>query len=148
MNFSFRHLNPGGWLEIQDMKFPIMCDDGTLDDQSMLRKWSSNQIEAFDKIGKRITLADQYKDFMVEAGFKDVKEVLYKWPINPWPKQAKEKKLGLWEQRNFLDGLAGFTLATHTRILEWSMEEIQVLMAGVRREISDKSIHAYLAMYV
>lgn len=34
-----------------------------------------------------------------------------------------------------------FTLAPLTRVLGWSVEEVQVLMAGIRNEFSNPKIH-------
>lgn len=41
----------------------------------------------------------------------------------------------------FLDGLEGFALAMFTKILGWSVEEIQVLLAGVRQDAMKKEVH-------
>ena len=102
--------------------------------------------EGMNKIGQPLDIARHYKEMMIAAGFEDVHEVVYKWPISPWPKAEKEKTLGQWERVNFLDGLPAFTLAIFTRILNWSMEETEVMMAGVRNDIQNKSIHAYFPM--
>jgi hypothetical protein len=31
---------------------------------------------------------------MVDAGFVNVQERLYKWPINAWPRDARFKEIG------------------------------------------------------
>lgn len=42
-----------------------------------------------------------------------------------------------------LDGLEGFSIGPFTRMLGWSFEELQVLLAGVRKELKDPNIHVY-----
>jgi hypothetical protein len=127
------------------MKFPITSDDGTLRG-TLLEKWTANQVRAFEAIGQPITVADRNAALLRAAGFVNVREVVYKWPVNPWPRAQKEKMLGLWEAQNFLDGLGAFTLATHTRVLGWSAAETEVLMASVRADIKNRKIHAYIPM--
>ena len=83
---------------------------------------------------------------MRDVGFKDIVELKFKWPINEWPKDKRAKQLGLWQQTNFLDGLTGFTYASHTRILGWSKEEVEVFLAKVRKDINNKGMHTYLPM--
>lgn len=97
-------------------------------------------------MGKTITQADQYKTMMLEAGFQNVKEDIYKWPINGWPEDKKEKTLGIWQCANFLDGLQAFTLATFHRVLGWPQEKVEVFLADVRKDIKNKNIHAYFPM--
>ncbi|KAI9680101.1 MAG: hypothetical protein M1817_005117 [Caeruleum heppii] len=137
-----------GWMELHDMKFPIQCDDGSLTNDHAVYKWSSLMVEGMAKATTPITVTDRNKEWMKDAGFTDVKEVVYKWPISPWPKAEKEKRLGLWEQVNFLDGIHGFTMAIFTRLLRWSAEEVEVFMASVRKDIKDTKIHAYFPIYV
>lgn len=36
---SLEHMNPGGWIELQDICMPVQCDDGTLKEDSHLWKW-------------------------------------------------------------------------------------------------------------
>lgn len=50
-----------------------------------------------------------------------------------------------------LNGLGAVTLAVFTRPesengLGWSNEEVQVLLAGVRKDLRDTNIHAYWPM--
>lgn len=52
---------------------------------------------------------------------------------------------------NALEGLGAVSLASFTRPTEenglgWSREEVEVLLASVRRELRDTSIHAYFPM--
>jgi hypothetical protein len=44
---------------------------------------------------------------------------------------------------NYLEGVEGFTLAAFTRALSWSLEDVQVLLAQIRREWTNRSMHGY-----
>lgn len=57
-------------------------------------------------------------------------------------------QIGIWGQENCLSGLAAFSLAVFTRPrsengLGWSNEELEVLLAGVRKDLKNTAIHAY-----
>ena len=64
-----------------------------------------------------------------------------------------KKKKGIWTLDNALDGISAISLAILTRPKEenglgWSRAEVEVLLASVRRELKDTSIHCYVPMYV
>lgn len=67
--------------------------------------------------------------------------------MNPWAKNAKLKELGRFQQINMLDAIESYSLALFTRVLGWSSEEVQVFLAGVRRELVDRSLHIYGKLY-
>lgn len=82
---------------------------------------------------------------MRAAGFEDVHEELYKWPIHPWPKDPKLKELGLWSRENMLDCLEAWAIVPFTKFLGWTPEEVQVSLAKARSDLKDPrmKIHAY-----
>jgi hypothetical protein len=41
-----------------------------------------------------IESAKYYRQQMIDAGFVNVQERLYKWPINAWPKDVRYKEIG------------------------------------------------------
>jgi len=60
-------------------------------------------------------------------------------------------RIGSWTRENALQALSALSLAIFTRPKEqnglgWSVEELEVLLAEVRREFKDASIHAYWPM--
>ncbi|KAM5353564.1 hypothetical protein ACJ41O_000214 [Fusarium nematophilum] len=99
---SFDALGPGGWVECQDIAFPVECDDGTLDKDSPIDQWSSFMIEATNVFGRSAQSAKQYKQQMIDAGFVNVTEVIYKWPTNRWPADPYFKELGVLPSWNHM----------------------------------------------
>ena len=57
------------------------------------------------------------KGWMEDAGFVDVVEKKFVWPIGPWARDPKLKDMGRWGERNWADGLEGWVLALYTRVL-------------------------------
>lgn len=52
----------------------------------------------------------------------------------------------MWNLENITSGLHGLSAAVYTRVLGWSHEEMEVLLAKVRRELKDTRIHSYWPM--
>ncbi|KAF5633004.1 methyltransferase [Fusarium sp. NRRL 25303] len=145
---SYKNLNPGGRIEMIDIIYPLLSDDGTLTKDSALSKWSDLLHDIFTKNGRPMDSALKYKDQLEAAGFVDVNIVKRKWPLNRWPKDPKHKQIGIWAQQNTLDALAALSLAVFTRPdgrggLGWSKEEVEVFLTDVRKDIKNVSIHSY-----
>ena len=50
---------------------------------------------------------------------------------------------GAWCLENFLSGLEAMSLMLLTNVLGWSVEEVQLLLVGVRKDFKNRQIHAY-----
>ncbi|KAM0212084.1 hypothetical protein ACHAPA_010246 [Fusarium lateritium] len=144
---AYDSLAPGGWIELADI-YPITSDDGTLKEDSATHEWVTNLLEGTKLIGRSFDGADKYKEQLEAQGFRNVQQVIFKWPQNTWPKDAKHKELGAWNLENISSGIDGLSSAVYTRVLGWSKDEVEILLAKVRRELRDKSIHAYWPIYV
>jgi hypothetical protein len=139
---SYRHLEPGGYLEIQEFA-PLRCDDGTFPDCD-LKKWVSFITEASIKAGRSLMMMYELRKMIDAAGFEDVHESDYMWPENPWPKDKKLKEIGMWTLENINGGLEDLSMALYTRVLGWTRQEVEAFLPGVRRGIQDRSMHTYL----
>ncbi|KAH6874267.1 S-adenosyl-L-methionine-dependent methyltransferase [Thelonectria olida] len=145
---AYENLNPGGWIELADIVFPVKVDDDTWPEDSALQKWSAIQLDATIKAGRPINSAESYKSQLADAGFTDIVETVYKWPTNHWPKDKKLKELGIWNLENVMPSLEGFSMALFTRVLGWSRQEVEVFLVKVRKELKDPKIHGYWPIYV
>jgi hypothetical protein len=97
-----RNLTPGGYIELADICYPVQADDGSLPAESVLCKWSNLILEGTKRAGRPINSAKFYKSQLETAGFTNVVEVIYMWPQNRWPKDAKFKELGASEILAFI----------------------------------------------
>ena len=88
------HLAPGGYIELFDPVCGIKCDDDTLPKDSAIRKWSEYMLEASTKAGCYLDEPTTYKQKVIDAGFVDVVETVYTYPMNTWPKDKKWKAVG------------------------------------------------------
>ncbi|KAJ3542738.1 hypothetical protein NM208_g3939 [Fusarium decemcellulare] len=145
---AYENLEPGGYLEMQDLTHPFGCDDGTLPEDIELTRFGQLCIEASANAHRPIDIAPKYKDFLEKAGFIDVVERQFKWPLNRWPKDKHYKELGKWSYINLDTGLEGLALGLFTRFLDWTPDEVRIFCAAMRKQLQDPRIHAYIPIYV
>ncbi|KUJ14139.1 S-adenosyl-L-methionine-dependent methyltransferase [Mollisia scopiformis] len=142
-------LLPGGIFEMQDMSFRFNYDEGgTYAFGTALADWAGMLRFTARRAGKDWTCAERYKQDMQNAGFQDVQETVYRWPINGWPTDAAERRRGRISQENLLSALESLSYAPMTRYLNMSKEEVDAILIDVEKEINDTKIPAYLPIYV
>ncbi|EAQ92443.1 hypothetical protein CHGG_00678 [Chaetomium globosum CBS 148.51] len=121
---SFDHLQPGGWLECQEIPAPVMCDDGTLPEDFGWLRWVRDFRAGGQVANRQVDLGPQLTGWMHEVGFVDIHEMTFKIPINGWPKEMRLKHIGMMWQRNLLEGLSGFSLGMFNQLGK-TVEEIE-----------------------
>ncbi|KAL2140269.1 hypothetical protein VTI28DRAFT_4024 [Corynascus sepedonium] len=145
---AFDHLQPGGWLECQEIPCMIGCDDGTMPDDYGWLRWV-REFQAAGQLAQRdLNVGPHIKDWMREVGFVDIHESVFKIPINGWPKEMRLKHVGMMWQRNLLEGVSAFSLGMFNRFLGKTVEEIELSLVDVRRSLFDRDVHAYHRLYV
>ncbi|KAF9773468.1 hypothetical protein IL306_008709 [Fusarium sp. DS 682] len=137
-------LEPGGWFEMQDIVLPYKSDDATLHPDLELAKLGHYFCEASKILGRPVSAPRHYRSLMEKAGFVNIVERHFKWPLNAWAKDPYYKEIGAWSFANLDGGLEGLTLALFTRGMKWTKEETIVFCAEVRKQLRDLKIHAYL----
>jgi SAM-dependent methyltransferase len=75
----YEHLRPGGWYEAQEFEGWIFSDDDTMArGGTATRQWLELLDEATVKFGKQLNVAGRQKQWMIDAGFVDVQDDIYK----------------------------------------------------------------------
>ncbi|WP_277214274.1 hypothetical protein, partial [Isoptericola croceus] len=62
-------------------------------------------------------------------------------------KDPKLKEIGRYQQVQQIMAVESYTPALFSRVLGWNQLEIEALMAKVRNELKDRSIHLYALVY-
>ncbi|KAG6185767.1 hypothetical protein E4U36_001146 [Claviceps purpurea] len=145
---AFDALEPGGYLESQEYDFFIGCDDGTMKPDGPLAQWSRDITLAGERCHRPTTTGQFLKEAFQRIGFVDVQEIVYKIPLNGWPKDDHLKKIGRMWETNMLSGIGGFSLSLFHRVFQKSAAETEVFLVDVRRELSDPSIHSWMPCFV
>ncbi|GKT52087.1 secondary metabolism regulator LAE1 [Colletotrichum spaethianum] len=144
----YTNLNNNGWAEFQDYSLTLDSDDGTLTDDHQTMKWQKWGNEIAEKIGRDFNPGPKLRNWVAEAGFRNIVHKHYKIPVGPWAKGAHYKEIGMLNLMQLLDGLEAFTLRPFCGVLGWTTEEAQVLRANVRKEIKSGAFHAHLNYHV
>ena len=71
-------LKPGGIFEVVEATVGVFCDDDTAKLAPSFHEWRDRLIEASGKFGRTMGVAQNYKQWLVDAGFEDVHEEIYK----------------------------------------------------------------------
>jgi SAM-dependent methyltransferase len=144
---AFKNLKSGGYFELQSFKIQLYSDDGSLDKAKYTLQWVDLLQEASRKFGKSMLDMDNWKERMIKTGFTGVGCRIEKIPLGPWPKDKKKKEIGAYMQAEQLQAIPSYTYRLFSQILGWTKQEIDILMAGLRNELLDQSIHQYGKMY-
>ncbi|GME62431.1 Methyltransferase type 11 [Neofusicoccum parvum] len=140
---AFKFTKPGGYAEFQDWNIVPTSDDGTATEDNKIIQLQKLVVEATRKIGKEPIPGPQLKGWMEEAGYVDVTERIFKMPLGTWPKDKNLKHTGAASLLSYLDGLEAMTYGLLPPVLGWKIEEVQVLLAEVRKEARRKDVHMY-----
>ncbi|TVY49618.1 Secondary metabolism regulator [Lachnellula occidentalis] len=144
---AYDNLQPGGWLEFCEFEVWVHCQN-TDEVPQMIHKWQAGLTDAGERIGRTFDVAPNLKMWMEEAGFVGITENIIKVPDTPWPKDPRWKEIGLYQQQNMLDASSAYGQAHFTRVLGWSVEEFQILSAGVKRELKNLKYHMVSNLHV
>lgn len=75
----YKHLKPGGLLEMQECETWIRSDDNeNLSNCPCIVEWQSKVDEASTMFGKRMNVAGEQKDKLIAAGFEGVTDAVQK----------------------------------------------------------------------
>jgi hypothetical protein len=142
---AFKALAPGGVLEMQDVIFDFRSPDDSLKG-SALERWARKLKEAFILKGIDVTCVSKYRNYLEIAGFEDIQEEEFQWPIGKWSTEQALRDLGGWCLLNIWDMLHAISIVplTESGPHSMSVEAVEVLLAKVRKNLFDPSIHAYL----
>ena len=69
-------------------------------------------------------------------------------PIGPWPKDIRLKEIGKYQIVQQLKAIDSYTPKLFEQALGWTAQEILVLMAKVKKELQDPSIHLYIPVVI
>ncbi|KAL7939315.1 S-adenosyl-L-methionine-dependent methyltransferase [Trichoderma chlorosporum] len=145
---AFDALEPGGWLESQEIEAAFGCDDGTLDPSGPMCTWLHDMRVAARALKRPAVLGSILKDVFEKVGFVDVQQQIFKLPTNEWPKDERLKEIGRLWGINFSQGLNGFSIQLMNKVFGRTPMEIELSLVKIREELGNPQIHAYMPVFV
>ncbi|KFY33583.1 hypothetical protein V494_07502 [Pseudogymnoascus sp. VKM F-4513 (FW-928)] len=143
---SLEHLQPGGWIEVQEHAIEMHSEDGEVPQNT--KDWLNEMEGAARTFGKDMNVAKLIGDYLTDAGFEDVHVDKYKIPLGTWPRDKRMKEIGRFQQAACVDSVEAYSLALFTRVLGWDLIPLQVFLASVRSELGNSSNHLYCFTYI
>lgn len=126
----------------------MCCDDGTLRDDNKVSEWLEFVTQGLAVFNVELLGMRHNKQRLIDAGFVNVHERIYKIPLGVWPKEERMKMIGLYNRSVFADAFQGVSVKPLGTGLKWSSEQIEVYLTAVRKDIMDSSQHAYIPFHV
>lgn len=144
---AYKHLKPGGYLEMQEGELWAWSDDGSLKPDSHIIKYFTLLVKESEKMGRPMNVIDKLESWMKGAGFVDVEVKIFKVPWSQWPKDPHLKEVGKWQFANTMTAIDSYGLALLTRGGGYTEAEAKIFLALVRNEIRSKALHCYNRIY-
>lgn len=110
-------LKPGGWYEQVEVDVAMQSEDGSIAGTAF-EQIGPLTVEAGKRYGKSMRVLNTMRDAMIDAGFEDVTEVRFKWPVGGWAKDKKMKELGRYNFASWDQGVEGWILYLFTKYLD------------------------------
>ena len=139
----FTHTKPGGYFEAQEGAIWAWSDDGSLKDDSPYMEYLNHLDKAGKASGRELNIYHKLKQWMIDCGFEDVVQTVYLAPLAPWAKNRNLKELGKCYAVMAQDAVEAYGLRLYTQVLSWDTLKAQAHPARVKRQLRDRSMHAY-----
>ncbi|KAJ5772571.1 hypothetical protein N7520_003100 [Penicillium odoratum] len=106
----YDNLRPGGWIEQLEACPCIDSDDESIPADSILRSWFPNMKACGTAAGRDVMILDTMADSIRAAGFVEVHEKPYKWPIGAWARDRRFKEAGMINFQHWMGGMEGWSM--------------------------------------
>ncbi|KAI2638000.1 S-adenosyl-L-methionine-dependent methyltransferase [Hypomontagnella submonticulosa] len=144
---AYRVTRPGGWVQSCEVDVEIRCDDGSVHADSAFEMfWNMLYSNAGRKLGVTFRPLDddvQGKAFRA-AGFQEIQERDYKFPVGGWPADRRLAEIGQYVELTMLNDLEGYTLFLWNTVVGEHTPDYDDYLARMRREIQNRRIHGYM----
>ncbi|KAH0559282.1 hypothetical protein GP486_004206 [Trichoglossum hirsutum] len=119
----YQALKPGAYIEHSEMCIELKSDDGPINPEHILGRWSETLFEASDAFGKPLGVAEHIKEQLEIVGFVDVVEQRFEWPIGEWREEKKLREIGKLNKTHWEQSIEGWCIALLTRALKFGADD-------------------------
>ena len=138
-NQAFKHLKPGGYIEVSDADPAGDTVEVDNSDNSYLSIYTSAMRSAADAAGYPRDLSHLRRTLLSDSGFVDIRTYERQVPIGLWPDDLQGKTLGKMALIALLEGLEAYSLRPLTTISNWTADEVRDLCGKVKGELITSS---------
>ncbi|OQD80040.1 hypothetical protein PENANT_c040G07442 [Penicillium antarcticum] len=141
-----RVLKPGGWAQMVEIYFNVQSDNGSLNDDHALRRWSTHYMRALDD-RKDLRIGSKLRMLMTEAGFEEVDTKMIPLPLSSWG-DARTQSIGRSSHENIKQLLRSLALYPLIQRLHMSPQSFEALVTQAQQEAADHTLKPYFPLYV
>ncbi|KAJ4254440.1 hypothetical protein NW762_010038 [Fusarium torreyae] len=134
----WKHLKPGGYVEIQEFHYIAPCDDESCDGPYAWRDFCRYLQDGMAALGSDIHGITYVEDELHEAGFEHVTRKSFKCPVGPWAKKARLQECGHILRDVIMWGLVGLARRSFRDGLHWTLIQIEMFLVEVRKSLSEE----------
>ena len=136
---AYKVLQPGGFLELQELSIPLDSPDGSVTESTALWTWGQKVREACAKLSIDTMAATKLAERMKSQGFEKVNHVNLLCPLGPWAKGQREKRLGYMARKDLYEGIDA--ISKRLLILGGDSEdEVDAFLARCKEELLDPTV--------
>lgn len=141
-------LKPGGYLEEVEYSPEFTSEDNSIAPGSAIAQWNAVAQDTAPHLpDEELYIFRHMRAKILAAGFEDVHEENYRWPLGQWPKDKTLKELGAWGRMHIDMGAENWVLRLLTSF-GWEVEDVKTLCARLRKQMRTRGVHALHQMNV
>jgi hypothetical protein len=139
-------LKPGAYIELIEIHVLARSYDNSLPEPSQIVEFYNVLKPLGAQIGIDLDVATKFRKLLEDGGYEDVQEQIFDLPMGDWPQDRRLKEIGRFQRFQFMGGLQAIGSALLTRMGRWTKEQVEVFLAGIRRELNDRTVHPLYKM--
>lgn len=148
----YKHLKPGGYVEVQEFQYIAACDDTSCDGPYALRDFLRYLKDGMAALGTDLLGIRNVEDELIAAGFRGVAQTNLKCPIGPWAKKTRLQECGHVLRDVIMWGLIGLSRRPFRDGLKWTSLQIEMFLVDVRKALSEEvnglpKFHSYFPFH-
>ncbi|PHH77294.1 hypothetical protein CDD80_744 [Ophiocordyceps camponoti-rufipedis] len=141
-----RVLRPGGWCQMVEVYFNAQSDNGTLDQDHALSKWSREYLNTVHQ-HKDPRAAMHLASWMRNAGLTEVESRLLTLPMSAWPSEDRQQEIGALNSEVVAQLLHSLALYPLIQLRGMPPAEVQDLIERAKTEAGSRSLKAYFPLF-
>ncbi|KAL1847841.1 hypothetical protein VTK73DRAFT_10251 [Phialemonium thermophilum] len=144
---AYRNMNPGGWIELQEINPVVKCDDGTVPPDYPLTRFYEQMRTVFEEhYGFDPDFVERAPSQLEELGFVNVQLRVFHVPIGEWPKDKHLRTLGAYLREILAETLPAMAAKPfHESGIDDA--DAKELLQDVRDALRERRFHAYLPIH-
>ncbi|TDZ74756.1 Secondary metabolism regulator laeA [Colletotrichum trifolii] len=141
----YKHLNPGGWVEICEWVSQLHSPNRSLDGSAFAR-WNALLRQGLRNMGRSMGYPHQYLPALERAGFERVSVTKHAAITNACYPGKRSQRFGAMMTSNWNAIIEPLSVPVFTIGLGWSEGQVLALLRDVRREIGDPNYHSFITL--